>query len=59
MTHLQFVAMALTRIPKVDLERVLAMGELANGVHVQNRVNNREPLSIDLRVIALKLMMTY
>jgi len=58
MTHLQFVAMALTHIPKVDLERVLAMGELANGVHVQNRVNNREPLSIDLRVIALKRMRT-
>jgi len=46
MTHLQFVAMALTRIPKVDLERVLAMGELANGVHVQSQVNNRVLLNI-------------
>jgi hypothetical protein len=47
MTHLQFVAMALTHIPKVDLERVLAMGELANGVHVQSQVSNRVLLNIE------------
>jgi hypothetical protein len=47
MTHLQFVAMALTHIPKVDLERVLAMGELANGVRVQSQINNLGLLNIE------------
>jgi hypothetical protein len=47
MTHLQFAVMALIHIPKVDLERVLAMGELANGVHVQSQINNRGLLNIE------------